>query len=136
MIKKICKQAYQILIFQLAIVLLLAIVVLFFKQELWCGLSILLGGLAYLIPSLLLIAKFFSAFAIYKHKNSKGEKLLIAFYSGELLKLIFSFILLLLLFHFIPVKIIFVLTGYGAASLSLLFLPAVPCIDRSMDRYR
>jgi ATP synthase protein I len=119
MFTKVRYQAYNVLIFQLAIILLLAAIVLLFK-DLRSGWSVLLGGLAYLIPSIFLITKFFSA-----KKHHTPSKVLTDFYSGELIKLGFSFILLILLFKFIPVKIILVLIGYGAAGLSLLFLPAV-----------
>jgi len=123
MFTKVRKQAYSILIFQLMIVLLVASVVLFFSN--WhSGISVLLGGAAYLIPSIFLIIKTFP----FRVAAGEGDKILGNFYRGELIKLVLSFVLLLLLFRFIPVKIIFVLIGYGAASLALLLLPVASCL--------
>jgi F0F1-type ATP synthase assembly protein I len=117
MFTKIRHQAHKVLFFQLTIVLLLAVVVLFVKDA-PSGFSVFSGGLAYIVPSLLFITKIFSS----KLKRLPS-KIFIDFYCGELIKLILSFLLLLLLFNFIPVNIIYILLGYGAASLSLLFLP-------------
>lgn len=123
MLTKIRHQAYKILFFQLAIVILLAIIVLIFIDA-KSGFSIFLGGLAYLIPSIFFIIKFLSSKC-----NRIPSKIFADFYCGELVKLILSFLVLILLFKFIPVKIIFVLIGYGAASLSLLFLPVASCLS-------
>ena len=122
MLTKIRHQAYKILLFQLAIVILLAIMVRVFTDA-KSGFSIFFGGLAYLIPSIFFVTKFFSSKC-----NRIPSKIFADFYCGEVVKLILGFLLLILLFKFIPVKIIFVLIGYGAASLSLLFLPVASCL--------
>jgi len=122
MYTKVRHKIYKILGFQLIMLILLAMVISF-SWDLKSAYSTLLGGIAYLFPSVFLMAKLF-----FSKKNRNSATILIDFYSGELVKLLLSFVLLILLFKFIPSKIIFILIGYGTASLSYLFLPIVSCL--------
>lgn len=120
MFTKVRQQTYKILILQITIVLSLALIAVFWSG-LTAGYSVFLGGLAYVVPSVFLVKKIFPS----KANNRQPAKMLIDFYSGEIIKLVLSLILLVLLFKLTTVRIIPLMSGYMGACLALFFLPLV-----------
>jgi ATP synthase protein I len=108
-IKSIKTEAYNLVIWQLIIVMGLALI-LFLFQGARSGISTFLGGLAYCIPNFLFVWRVFARTAV-----QDASRFLLAFVVGETGKLFLSAVLFVLLVKYTPVKLINVLIGYVTA---------------------
>lgn len=107
-LKPIKTQAYQIVFMQLMIIMGLA-VGLFLLRGLQNGLGALLGGLAYWLPT------FYFAWRVFARRILRGKQFIVAFFAGEIGKLISSAILFLLIVKYLPITTLSALIGYIGA---------------------
>lgn len=108
-LKPIKTQAYQIVFWQLMIIMGLA-VVLFLLRGMQNGFSALMGGLAYWLPTCAFVWR------IFARANVRAAKqFVIAFFAGEAAKLLISAILFLLIVKYLPVNTLSVLIGFIGA---------------------
>lgn len=105
-LKPVKTQAYQIVFWQLIIIMGLA-VVLFLLRGTQNGLSALLGGLAYWLPTFAFVTRIFARINI-----RAAKQFVIAFFVGEATKLLGSAILFLLIVKYLPVAVMPLLIGY------------------------
>ena len=103
------KEAYRIVYWQLILVAGLA-VLLFLLQGLRSGLSALLGGLAYWLPTFLFVWRVFA-----RTSPRAAKQFLLLFIMGETAKLLLSAVLFLLILKFLPVNFLSVLIGFVGA---------------------
>lgn len=82
--------------------------------------SVILGAVAWLLPSIYFIRKLF---IIRQNQGMTAQKLLSNFYIGEVIKLILSGILIVIFLRFIPVLVLSFFSGYIIAVLSFWVLP-------------
>lgn len=102
-------QAYRIVYWQLMLIIGLAVAVWLLRgtQE---SFSILLGGLAYGLPTLAFVWRVFS------RANIRAVKQFLAlFFAGEIAKLIISAVLFILIVKYLPVTVLPVLIGFIGA---------------------
>jgi len=109
---KVQHQAYQLVWFQLAGVVALAIIALiFFGQK--NSISVLLGGLAYGLPNLIFVWR------VFRYVGASQMLLFMtAFFIGEMLKLIISAFLVLMIVKYLPVSLLSVIVGFVGAIVS------------------
>jgi len=110
--KKIQNQAYQIVSKQLFGVAILSLIALFFSGV-KSGISVLAGGMVYLLPSFLFVWRVFRY-----SRPQEMQQFMIAFFLGEMAKLIFSAILFLLVVKYLPVSLLSILVGFIGAIVS------------------
>ncbi len=103
------KEAYQIIFWQLLMIICLAFV-LFLFGGLKSGLSTLLGGLAYWFPTLLFVWRVFN-----REGARAARRFLLLFVAGESIKLLLSGILFVLILKYLPVNLLSVLIGFVGA---------------------
>ena len=120
-LKPIKNQAYQIVIWQLIIIVALALL-LFIFRGVQHGISALLGGLAYWVPAFVFVWRVFARASI-----RAAKQFIAAFFAGEAIKLLFSAALFLLIVKYLPVNVVSVLTGFAGAIIafwvsSIIFL--------------
>ncbi len=107
--KLIQHQAYHIVFLQLAGVVVLASLALIF-HGVTSGFSVLMGGLAYVIPNLIFVWR------VFRFVGARQMTLFMAaFFYGEAMKLILSAILFLVIVKYLPVSLLSVLVGYIGA---------------------
>lgn len=106
------KEAYKIIYWQLVLIMGLALV-LFLFQGIQSGLSALLGGLAYWLPTLLFVWRVFA-----RTTARAAKQFLAAFIAGEGIKLLLSALLFVLVVKFMPVNLLSVLAGFVGAVIS------------------
>src|SRR5678815_3137937 len=88
--KKVQGETYRIVFLQFAGVIVLALLALL--NNLTSGISVLLGGLAYVLPNLIFVWR------VFRYAGaSQTVQFLTAFFIGEMLKLILSAILFLVI---------------------------------------
>lgn len=102
-------QAYQLVFLQLAVVAGFAFFISLIKDS-HEGVSVLLGGLAYVLPNLLFVWRVFRYAG-----TAQMVQFLTAFFVGEMLKLILGAILFLVIVKYLPVSLLSVLAGYIGA---------------------
>lgn len=108
-LKPIKTQAYKIVFWQLMIIMGLA-VLLFILRGLQGGLSTLLGGLAYWVPTFLFIWRVFA-----RASARAVNQFVIVFFTGETVKLFLSAALFVVIVKYLPVSIGSLLIGYIGA---------------------
>jgi len=107
--KLIQSKAYHIVFLQLAGVVVLACLALILRDE-RSSLSVLLGGLAYVIPNLVFVWR------VFRFVGAQQMTLFVAaFFFGEAMKLVLSAILFLIIVKNLPVSLLSVLVGYIGA---------------------
>ncbi len=107
--KLVQHQAYRIVFLQLAGVVVLACLALIIR-DMRIGVSVLLGGLAYVIPNLMFVWR------VFRFVGARQMTLFMAaFFYGEAMKLILSAILFLVIVKYLPVSLLSVLVGYIGA---------------------
>lgn len=112
-LKKIIQhEAYWIVFLQLVCVCCLALIALSFAG-IKNSLSVLAGGLAYGLPNLIFVWRVFR-YAGVRQMN----QFVIAFFMGEMLKLLISAILFLLIVKYLPLSLLSVLVGFIGAIVS------------------
>jgi ATP synthase protein I len=108
-LKPIKVQAYQIVFWQLMIIVGLAVAV-FLIRGTQNGFSALLGGLAYWLPTLVFVWRVFARTSVRAVK-----RFAMTFFASEAAKLIISAILFLMIVKYLPVTVLPVLIGYIGA---------------------
>ncbi len=110
--KLIQHQAYRIVFLQLAGVVVLASLALIIRG-ITSGFSVLLGGLAYVIPNLIFVWR------VFRFVGAQQMTLFAAaFFAGEALKLFLSAILFLVIVKYLPVSLLSELVGFIGAIVS------------------
>lgn len=103
------KPAFEIVYWQLAGVAAFAFIALPFAGF-KSACSILAGGLAYCLPNLLFVWR------VFRYAGARQmNQFMAAFFVGEMFKLFLSGILFLLVVKYLPVSLLSVLVGFGAA---------------------
>ena len=116
---KVKKQLFKVVYWQLLVIAGLALV-LFLLQGMQAGVSVFLGGMAYWLPTLFFIWR------VSAHVGARAaHRFMIAFFTGEVAKLILSGVLFLLIIKFIPVNLLFVLTGFIGAIIAFWIVSIV-----------
>lgn len=106
---KVQHQAYHLVLWQLVGVVFLATIGLIIKGK-TSSFSILMGGLAYVLPNLIFVWR------VFRYTGAQQMvKFMAAFFVGEMLKLIISAILFLLIVKYLPVSLLSVLAGFIGA---------------------
>lgn len=107
--KSLKKDAYKLVLWQLIIIVALAIL-LFLVQGMRSGYSVLLGGMAYVLPNFMFVWR------VFENTTAQGaRRFLIAFVVGEATKLFLSAVLFVLIVKYLPVSVLSVLGGYITA---------------------
>lgn len=110
--KKIQHEAYQLVLWQLIFVAILALLALLLKGK-TSGLSILAGGMAYGIANLIFVWR------VFRYTGAQQMiQFATAFMIGEMLKLALSAILFLMIVKYLPVSLLSVLIGFIGAIVS------------------
>ena len=115
------RQAYKLVLLQIAVVILLFIG-FWLVKDIKAGCSAILGGLACIIPSLYLVRKLFSS------KDRTMQRIMFDFYIGEVSKLLLSAVLLVLIFKYLPVKLIPLFSGFIGAYMAIWLVPLIRII--------
>jgi ATP synthase protein I len=129
--KLIQHQAYRIVFLQLAGVVVLASLALMIRG-ITSGFSVLMGGLAYVIPNLIFVWR------VFRFVGAQQMTLFVAaFFVGEAMKLFLSAILFLVIVKYLPVSLLSELVGFIGAMVSFW----VVCLwhfsrDRSVKEWR
>jgi ATP synthase protein I len=110
--KRVQHEAYRIVFLQLSGVLLLALVALFLIS-IKSGLSVFAGGMTYGLPNLIFVWLVFG-FVGAQQMN----QFVMAFFFGEMIKLILSAILFLTIVKYLPVSLLSTLVGFVGAIIS------------------
>lgn len=108
-LKSIKTQAYQIVFWQLMIIMGLAAVV-FLLRGIQNGIGTLLGGLAYWLPTLFFVWRVFSRAAM-----KTGRAFIMSFLAGEVGKLFLSALLFVLILKYLPMSPGSVVIGFVCA---------------------
>ncbi len=106
------KEAYRIIYWQLILIVGLALV-LFLLRGIQSGISAMLGGLAYWLPTLFFVWRVFA-----RTTARAAKQFLVAFIAGEGVKLLLSAVLFVLIVKNLPVSILSVLAGFVGAVVS------------------
>jgi ATP synthase protein I len=109
---KIQNEAYQIVLWQLAGVLTLAVIAFLLNGK-SSGLSVFAGGMTYGLPNL------FFVFCVFRFTGAQQmTQFMAAFYAGEMIKLVLSGILFVLVVKYLPVSLLSVVVGFVGAIVS------------------
>lgn len=110
--KQVQQQAYRLVYWQLAGVVLLACAGLLLRGG-TSGLSILAGGMAYGIPNLIFVWR------VFRYAGAQEmTRFVVAFFFGEMFKLVLSSILIIFIVKYLPVSLLSVLVGFVGAIIS------------------
>ncbi len=107
---------YRVLLIQLIINVIISGLWIIFSYP-QAVISALLGGAVWFFPTICFVLIF-----MLRRKERSPVQILIDFYLGEFVKLIFSFILIFLVIKFYPLSILPFLSGYLGAVLSIWIL--------------
>lgn len=110
--KLVQNEAYRIVFLQLTGVIVLAFLALLLNGT-TSGFSVLLGGLAYGLANLLFVWRVFRY-----SRAAQMTQFVLAFFLGEMLKLVLSAVLFLMIVKYLPVSLLSVLVGYIGAIVS------------------
>lgn len=109
---RIQREAYQIVIWQLTGVVILAALALIIRGK-TSGYSVFAGGMAYGSANLIFVWRVFR----YAGANQMAQ-FVAAFFFGEMMKLVVSAILFLIIVKYLPVSLLSVLIGFIGAIVS------------------
>jgi ATP synthase protein I len=104
------KEAFKIIYYQLLLITILALPFLLL-QSVQSGFSVILGGLAYWLPTFLFVWRIFAR----ESGAQAAKQFLLLFVAGESIKLLLSGGLFVLIVKFMPVKLLSVLIGFIGA---------------------
>ena len=110
--QSIKKEAYQIVLGQLSVIMGLALLLFLFKG-MQAGISTFLGGLAYCVPNFLFVWRVFARASV-----RAARQFAVTFFLGEGVKLVLGALLFVAVVKYLPVTMSYALTGYIAAILS------------------
>jgi F0F1-type ATP synthase assembly protein I len=103
--QKIRKQVIKIIIWQLVIIMGLALVI-FLLQGKQKGGSVFLGALAYWIPTVLFVLR------ATAHAGAQAlGRVMTALFAGEIFKLVLSGVLFILVIKYLPVEVFYAMLG-------------------------
>jgi len=110
-----------------------ALVVIFVALAWWLGsfsamLFTLLGGAVCILPNSYFAHRFFASGS----KNSEPQKVVTAFYKGEIVKLLMTVTLALIIFIEFKVKILPFISGFTGATIGLWLAPMLPAFKPSV----
>jgi ATP synthase protein I len=98
-------QLFKILFWQFLIIMGLALVILFL-QGIQRGCSVLVGGLAYWIPTVIFLWR------VSVHAGARAAKrFVMAFFSGEVVKLFLSGVLFVIAVNYLPIDVMYGVLG-------------------------
>lgn len=121
---RIQHEAYRLVLWQLAGVLLLAILGLLFWGQ-TTGLSLLSGGLAYGLPNLIFV------WLVFRYTGAQQMAIFMAaFFAGEMLKLFVGAILFLVIVKYLPVSLLSTLIGLIGA-IVFFWIASLICFSRT-----
>ena len=129
-----CRSAVQVgLINALRLMGLQALVVIFVAlawgfSGFYAVLSALLGGAVCILPNSYFAHRFFAS----GRKNSEPNKIVHAFYKGELVKLLMSAGLLLIIFIEFQIKMLPFLSGFVGATMGIWLMPLLVTFKRDV----
>lgn len=106
------KKAYRIVKLQLGGVIVLTILALILRGT-TSGYSVLLGGLAYVLPNLIFVWRVFRY-----ARASEMTMFMAAFFLGEMIKLVLAAVLFLMIVKTLPVSLLSELVGFIGAIVS------------------
>lgn len=110
--KRVQNEAYRLVIWQLAGVVVLALLALLIRGSM-SGLSVFVGGMAYGLPNLVFV------WLVFRYVGAhQVAQFITAFFLGEMLKLILSAILFLVIVKHLPVSLLSTLVGFIGAIVS------------------
>jgi ATP synthase protein I len=105
-------KAYHIVKYQMAGVIVLALLAFILCGTL-CGFSVLMGGMAYALPTL------FFVWRVFRYASpSQMTLFMAAFFIGEMVKLAFAAFLFLMIMKNLPVSLVSELVGFIGAIVS------------------
>ena len=108
--------AYRLVSLQLITLIVVALVWSFVSLN--AAVSVLLGGAAAILPNFYFARRFFA-----RIHTKDAKRLILTFYFGEFLKLLFSVALLLVMFYELKAMIMPLFTGFLGAYLGLWLAP-------------
>lgn len=117
-IKATRHQAFRLLAMQGLMVTLLAVVWGLISNQLLIGASVLLGGIAYILPNFYFAYRFFS-----RMHAREARQILSTFYWEEFVKIVMNITLLLMILWLLPVLILPLFAGFLGAYLGLWLAP-------------
>lgn len=110
--KLVQNEAYQIVLLQLASVILLSFCA-FLLNGPHVGFSVLTGGMAYVLPNLIFVWRVFRFVGA-----QQMTQFVVAFFVGEMMKMFLSAILFLMIVKYLPVSLLSELIGFIGAIVS------------------
>ena len=117
--QQIQQAAYRLVVWQLAGVIILSFLALLFSG-IKSGYSVFAGGLCYGLPNLVF------AWAVFKFAGAKQmTQFMVAFFFGELMKLVLSAILFISVVNSLPVSLLSVFVGFIGAIVSFWIVSIV-----------
>ena len=107
--QSIQQKAYRLVRWQFIGIVILAVSIAIASST-KIGLSVFAGGLAYALPNL------FFVWGVFRYAGANEmQRFLIAFFLGEIFKIILSGIIFILVVNYLPVSLISVLIGLAGA---------------------
>src|SRR3990167_239170 len=122
-------EAYRIVYWQLAIVVILALLVVAFRGP-QNGLSVLAGGVVYVLPNILFVWRVFNYVGA-----RQVEKFIFAFFIGEMAKLMVSAVLFILVVNHFTINVVWALGGYVGATFAF-WIACFMCLSRAQGAIR
>lgn len=99
----------KIVFWQLMVIIMLAVII-FLLQGMQKGISALLGGLTYWLPTLIFVWR------VTKHAGAHAAtRFIVAFFTWETVKLFLSGALFILVIKYLPAELLYALTGFVGA---------------------
>jgi len=105
-------QALRLMVWQWLVIMSLALLVLL-VQGMREGISALLGGFCYWLPTCIFAIRIFA-----KTGARAAKQFMIVFFIGEMAKLFLSAVLFLLVASYLPLQVVWMMVGYIGAILS------------------
>ncbi|OGT47163.1 MAG: hypothetical protein A3E83_05245 [Gammaproteobacteria bacterium RIFCSPHIGHO2_12_FULL_41_20] len=122
-------EAYRIVYWQLAMVVILAVVSLLITG-LQNGLSVLAGGVVYVLPNIVFVWRVFNYVGA-----RQVERFIFAFFIGEMAKLIISAVLFILVVNHFTINVVWALGGYVGATFAF-WIACFMCLSRAQGAIR
>lgn len=109
-------EAYFLVFLQLGFVIFFALLAWLLRDQM-TGYALFAGGMAYVIPNFLFVWQVFRFVGA-----QQMTRFILAFYLGEMLKMIVSAFLVLMIVKYLPVSLLSVLSGFIVAIVSFWFI--------------
>jgi F0F1-type ATP synthase assembly protein I len=126
LVNKVKKQLYRLVFWQLVVIAGLALI-LFLLQGIRVGLSAFFGGLAYWLPTL------FFMWRVSSHAGARAaHRFLVAFMSGEVIKLAFSGALFILFAQYLHLDLVYEVVGLIGAIIAFWIVSIVSVLKEGV----